>query len=298
MDISVVLGSYNQVDKLEKVIDGYKNQQATCSYELIVMDSLSTDGSQDMLARVEKEKGAFDFKYVSQRNSGKAEARNRGVDMAQGDIVIITDADMIPAEGFVQAHYSAHKRYGKCCCFEGLAHNLTSYDWPPNLKDATPQVPRKYASGAKLSWYYFLTGNISFPKSIFKLENGFSLDFTNYGWEDLELGYRFYKRRVPFYYLKDAVNYHYHIVDDGDIVERKYHMGQSAQIFLNKHPELKWFLGMNPISVFIRKNLSKKSAIYKFIDRLKTAKNIYVRKFSVWFLSEYNYLSGILNLKK
>ena len=84
-----------------------------------------------------------------------------------------------------------------------------------------------------MGWYYFLTGNISFPKALFEEEQGFSEDFLNYGWEDLELGYRFKKRNIPLYYLTTAVNYHYHVITDKEKSERKLNMGQSAQIFSN-----------------------------------------------------------------
>ena len=67
-------------------------------------------------------------------------------------------------------------------------------------------------SGSKLGWYYFLTGNISFPKALFMQENGFNEVFMSYGWEDIELGYRLEQKKVPLRYLKSAVNYHYHVI--------------------------------------------------------------------------------------
>ena len=59
MDVSVVIGSYNQCDRLRRVIEGYQAQEAACSFELIVVDSLSTDGTQEMLAEVSKNSGAL-----------------------------------------------------------------------------------------------------------------------------------------------------------------------------------------------------------------------------------------------
>jgi len=299
MDVSIVIGSYNQCDRLTRVIDAYKQQITSCNFELIVVDSLSDDGTQEMLASVPSKLDSFHFKFVSKENpSGKAQARNHGVYLSNSDLIIISDADMIPDVGFVQAHVDAHSSASQPCCFEGLAHNLVSYDWPPNLLLATPQVPKKYQTGARLQWYYFLTGNISFPKSIFEQASGFSLDFKNYGWEDLEFGYRLFKQKVPFYYLKEAINYHYHVISDDEQIDRKYNMGQSAQIFYQKHPELKWFLGLNPVSAFLRRRLSKQGVLYRMIASFYGMKIGFLHRFSVWFLSEYNYLSGILNLKK
>ena len=95
-----------------------------------------------------------------------------------------------------------------------MAYNLDSYDWPPSVNEKQTQVPTKYRHGDVLDWYYFLTGNISFPKSLFVVEKGFSLDFKNYGWEDLELGYRFKKRGFHCAIFTTAINYHYHVISD------------------------------------------------------------------------------------
>ena len=293
--ISVVIGSYNQKDRLKKVIEGYALQETTVRFEVVIVDSFSTDGTPQMIA--ECSHLPFHLNFIQRENpSGKAEARNIGVRESTGDLIIISDADMIPDKGFVEAHYNAHQRSHSACCFEGLAYNLDNYDWPLSKAPEKTQVPNKYQDGDALDWYYFLTGNISFPKSIFSVEQGFSLDFKNYGWEDLELGYRFKKRDIPLMYLTTAVNYHYHVITDEEKVERKYTMGQSAQIFIQKHPELKWFLGLNPVSVFLRKRLSRQNFIYRMIQRLKDSKVAALRSFSYWFLGEYNYLTGLLNL--
>ena len=299
MDISVVIGSYNQCERIRKVLDGYLAQVCNCRFEVIVVDSFSTDGTKAVFDDYLAKDLPFKLTFLQRDNpSGKAEARNTGVGMANSEIIVISDADMIPDSQFIQAHYDAHRSSSELCCFEGLAYNLNSYDWPPNFNECSTQVPSKYKHKDRLDWYYFLTGNISFPKSLFIVEDGFSVDFKNYGWEDLELGYRFKKRNIPFYYLPAAINYHYHVITDKEKSERKFEMGQSAQIFINKHPELKTFLGHNPVSVFLRKQLTTHHFIYKMIQKLTVSKVAFLQSFSYWFLGEFNYLSGLLNLTK
>ena len=65
--------------------------------------------------------------------------------------------------------------------------------------------------------------------------------------------------------------------------ERKFNMGQSAQIFMQKHPELKLFLGLNPISVFIRKRLSRQNIIFRMIYRLRDSKTSFTFIFILVF---------------
>ena len=299
MDISVVIGSFNQLDKIKKVIDGFSKQSCTCKFEVIIIDSFSTDHTKSFFDTIDKQGLSFDLNFIQRENpNGKSQARNVGVQLSKSEIIVVTDADMIPDSQFIQSHFDAHRHSKELSCYEGLAYNLDNYDWPPNLPLNKTQVPEKYKAGDQLDWYYFLTGNVSFPKSLFIVEGGFSEDFKNYGWEDLEFGYRLKKRNVPLYYLPAAVNYHYHVITDKEKSERKFEMGQSAQMFINKHPELKTFLGHNPVSVFLRKQLTTHHFIYKMIQKLTVSKVAFLQSFSYWFLGEFNYLSGLLNLTK
>ena len=94
-------------------------------------------------------------------------------------------------------------------------------------------------------WKYF------FSKSLFNSYGGFDESFQSYGWEDLELGYRMSLDKVPLVYLPSAINYHYHVISKEEDIRRCVSKGQSAQRFYKKHPKLKWFLGLNPLSVMI-----------------------------------------------
>lgn len=60
------------------------------SYELIVVDDASTDGSVTIAARY-----ADTVVKLSGRPSGPAYARNRGVELARGEIVAFVDADVV-----------------------------------------------------------------------------------------------------------------------------------------------------------------------------------------------------------
>ena len=290
--ISVVIGSYNNAEPLAKVLAGFSKQKRSVPFEVIVVDSESSDGS---LSQFDGQKFPFEFKPITQKNQGTATARNRGVAEAKSEYIIITDADMIPAPGFVQAHYDAHQAAKRPCCFEGLAWNLPSLDWPPNPKTLRPQVGTHPKNGAKLGWWYFLTGNISMPKSVFENAQGFSRDFKGYGWEDLELGYRLVKKEgIPFYYLRTAVNYHYHVLNADADIQRCVRKGESAKIVLKKHPELKTFLGINPLSKFIYKSIHPKTKLHQAIQGWLESDTAWKRRFSTWFLKEYYYLSGLL----
>jgi glycosyltransferase involved in cell wall biosynthesis len=291
--ISVVIGSYNQKDVLTKVLNSLFSQSLVhSSYEVIVIDSGSTDNTEEVL-KAFSVKSNFSYEII--KNQGKAFARNHGVKKAKADLILITDADMIADKYLLENHLHAHEKIKNQACFEGLTYNLTKLEYPPKKENISPYIKRKYSNFKRLDWYYFLTGNLSFPKKIFLGFGGFSEKFTGYGWEDLELGYRFQKYKIPLYYLKTAQNYHYHLVEREDEIARNIKKGQGAKIFLDLHPELKLFLGINPISVGLFKLIKPQGKIYAFFHKNLNSPNRLLKNLSFYILKEHSYLSGLLN---
>ncbi|RAP32852.1 hypothetical protein DID75_03795 [Candidatus Marinamargulisbacteria bacterium SCGC AG-410-N11] len=290
--ISVVIGCFNQEHVIKRVLDSFNNQTLPLDqFELIVVDSMSTDSTLSIL---ESFKANYLFRYIQQENLGKAMARNRGVNEALADLILITDADMIADRYLLQAHIDAHEESGKNSCFEGVTYNMTELHWPPEQQKLYSYIRPNYSHKKSLGWFYFLTGNISFPKSVFLAENGFNSEFKSYGWEDLELGYRLSKKRVPLYYNKLAINYHYHVVSKDEEIERNIKKGESARIFLKLHPELTMFLGLNPLSKFIFPLIKKESWFYKLFSCFFKSNIFILKSFGFWFLKEWHYMQGIL----
>lgn len=290
--VSVVIGSFNQTQKLKKVLNGFNHQDTQVKFEVCVVDSGSTDSTHEMLAEF---KSNFIFNYFIVENRGKAAARNYGVSRSSSTIIIITDADMIPDTRFVQAHYEAHKNAGGPVIFQGCEYNLTHYHNPPLHTNLMPYVSPKPKNNSRLGWYYFLTGNISFSKNIFELESGFDESFKSYGWEDLELGYRLvYKKRVPLRYLEGAINYHYHVISKFDEINRCVKKGESAKRFMDKHPKLKHFLGKHLLS---RLGYTINTACPAYIRILNkegmVSRYKWLRQFSFWYLKEAAYWRGL-----
>jgi glycosyltransferase involved in cell wall biosynthesis len=90
-DVSVVLPVYNEAGHLLVEIDRIKTalESSPYSYEIIVIDDGSTDGSTEQLAQVD---GIRFFRFAQNRGSGSA--RKAGTRAARGDVVVWTDADM------------------------------------------------------------------------------------------------------------------------------------------------------------------------------------------------------------
>ena len=88
--LSVVMPVFNERGTIEEIIQ--RVLAVRMRIELIVVDDASTDGSTEILDRLQKE---HRFVLLKQpRNSGKGAALRRGFAAVTGDIVIIQDADL------------------------------------------------------------------------------------------------------------------------------------------------------------------------------------------------------------
>lgn len=285
------MGVFNQRGVIQRVIESYQHQTLPMSdFELIVVDSGSTDGSIEWLQTATM---PFSLQVLVVENRGKAAARNHAAQSVQSPLLVITDADMIPHPDFLKTHWMAHVAAQQPTCFEGLTYNLTHLHWPPQPEYLEPYISRDLTARQPLGWYYFLTGNVSMPTTLFHGMGGFDEQFTGYGWEDLELGYRLSQQRIPLLYLPDAINHHYHVVSDDDAHLRNIAKGESARLFVTKHPQLKWFLGLNPLSRLVYRWMSPPGRCVSWLTQHRQQPG-WQGHLASWALGEYHYLSGIL----
>ena len=88
--LSVVMPVYNERETVEEIIRRVLAVQVRT--QLIVVDDGSKDGTQEILAGLQRELG---FELVLQaRNQGKGAALRRGFQEIRGELVVIQDADL------------------------------------------------------------------------------------------------------------------------------------------------------------------------------------------------------------
>ena len=89
-DVSIVLPAYNEEQAIGKVIDdihGAMKKESAYAYEIIVVD----DHSEDKTAQIAKSKDARVITRLVQGGSGAS--RKTGILAAEGDIIVMLDAD-------------------------------------------------------------------------------------------------------------------------------------------------------------------------------------------------------------
>jgi glycosyltransferase involved in cell wall biosynthesis len=298
MQISIIITTYNRADKLDKCLKAYNKQTLPRSkYELIVVDDGSNDNTKSLVKKYKS------VRYIYQKNAGQGIARNNGINKANGEVILFGQDDIIPSNDFVEQHLKFHMRNPE---INIAVLGFTA--WHPSLKvnqymqwmtngssvfgmfGGHQFAYEKLKNKSEADYNFFYTSNISLKRELLE-KYPFDPSFSGYGWEDIELGYRLYKKvGLKIKYNPSAVAYHDHEMNEEDMRKRMKCIGKAAWIFHKKYPELNkipgtWkkiifqIIGSHPILLFLK--IAKKL-------RIPVLKNLYF-----YALSKKYFMEGV-----
>jgi glycosyltransferase involved in cell wall biosynthesis len=91
MKLSVIIPIYNEFKTLEEILKRINNQN-NIEKEIILIDDFSTDGSRELIKN--KLKSKVQKIILNEKNYGKGYSVRQGIEIAEGDIILIQDADL------------------------------------------------------------------------------------------------------------------------------------------------------------------------------------------------------------
>ena len=137
--ISIIIPVYNAEKFLDKCINSVLNQTYD-DYELILVNDGSTDRSEEICSRycnTKKYDKNIKIKYIFQTNSGVSAARNKGIDVAEGEFITFVDADDYLDEKYLDIMINAQNSYNTDLTV--CAHVNYSYNGNKQICKAFPQ---------------------------------------------------------------------------------------------------------------------------------------------------------------
>jgi glycosyltransferase involved in cell wall biosynthesis len=102
MEISIVLPAYNEASRIKKSIREVTRavRRLTGSYEIVVVEDGSTDGTPDIITELSKNDIHLRLLH-SKTRLGKGKAVKKGLGSATGDVVVFMDVDLATSLAFL-----------------------------------------------------------------------------------------------------------------------------------------------------------------------------------------------------
>lgn len=91
MKISIVIPVFNEKDTIHEIISRVEAVNVGMEKEIVIVDDFSDDGTREILEKIQKPQIKV---YFHPKNMGKGAALKTGFSKAQGDIILIQDADL------------------------------------------------------------------------------------------------------------------------------------------------------------------------------------------------------------
>jgi glycosyltransferase involved in cell wall biosynthesis len=137
---SVLICTYNRARLLGETLAALQamTAPADCFTEIVIVDNNSTDDTAAVVAGW-AQKGAIPVVYVRETKQGKSFALNRGLAHARGDVVALTDDDVLPARDWLSRIVADFRGHDVTFVF-GKVLPLWDTLPPPELLTPTAQV--------------------------------------------------------------------------------------------------------------------------------------------------------------
>jgi GT2 family glycosyltransferase len=248
MDASIIIPTKDKLSRLSLVLKALEPQVNDMVEVLVIFDGCMQE-TIDSFNKLE-----FNYKPISiilKRNQGRAKARNSGIRQAKGEIIIFLDDDRIPAPDYVSRCIQRHKEGRYAIIGERLNINyseeelqdfnsrgITCSDYKemerrafkePN--DLLKKIGRKFL-GQHLERVTFTTGNSSVQRKDLVEVGLFDENYSGWGLEDVDLGYRLSKIGVKI--IRDNSIINYHLVHFVDRFSQKQEYANNFKYFIKK----------------------------------------------------------------
>ena len=243
--LSVIIPTYNRKTILKKALDGYIQQTARDAIlEILVVDDGSADGTGELVAEFARN-SPVPVRHLRHENSGLAATRNHGIREARGELVLLSDDDVIPSPKSVAEHLAWHQKHP-----DPKIGVVGSVPYSPEVKptpfqqwwglDGTRYYPPFLFPGTATSFWLTQFCNTSLKPSFLKQVGLFDENFRSFGYEDIEFAYRFVEAGGKVLFNPDAVAYHHKRVTFTDACRLHEKSAVSRRYFATKEAGMKF----------------------------------------------------------
>ncbi len=233
--LSVVTPTHRRPDLLDRLLRSLSEQTVDAeTFEVVVVDDASGDRTRDVLQRWSAARPSFRSSSLPV-GRGPASARNLGVRLAQGELILFLDDDVEAVGDLLETHLRFHD-----AAADPSLGVLGRVDWHDAL-EITPFM--RWLDGSGLQFAYdtwmrpgpidppygaFYTANLSMSRALFVRSGGFDERFPYPAYEDMELAWRLASQGFRLEYRPEAKVFHTRAIDLPTFRRRMAKVAESA----------------------------------------------------------------------
>lgn len=202
--LSIVILNRNNKDIIIHAINSLTTFMGDMSYEIIVVDNCSTDGSYEMLRDMGDE-----IILLKNSKNGCSSGRNLGASHAKGEYILFLDSDQWPlCEGWLKPYEEVMK----------LRPDFGLIGWAAGFFDRTGKAhhvadsfPHRYMPPnalARTDIGYLGSGGMLIKKDVFLSVGGFDINYDPTCYEDTDISLKVRNAGKEIYYCPYAGIYH------------------------------------------------------------------------------------------
>lgn len=286
VELSIIIVNWNTKNFIEKCIESIYNNPPSASFEIIIVDNASTDGSQGLI----KDRFSNVILIENNENLGFSKANNIGFRRSNGKYILFLNPDTLVHENTLQKSIEFmedHKDAGIISC----KHLNPDGSFQSSAFDFLPPISIfAYILGLnklfKISWLrnfssvktvdYVQGSYIMIRREVFQKIGGFDENFFMYG-EDADLCKKVWDLGWKVYYLPDISITHYLGGSSRKNPDKLKYFILSTLFFYKKHKNKAQFEKLKiilKIALYIRMILSFANSIVK--KEVNKRKNFYL----------------------
>lgn len=255
--VSIVTVLYRKEREIPYFLKAIADQDYPGELELVVVDDQSPDRSKaalkdayDSLLREGARLPALSI-IENTSNLGNCGSRNEALKAVSGEIVVVVDCDCLLNRSFISAHVYSHL-FHDASVVTGPCNLETGAAEPMDALENFEQHRSRVMSEALLqdsvnldSFVNCITRNFSIQRSalsedLFDEQFGYSAHpDSGFGWEDVEMGYRLFKRGLRIHFTHDAFSVHISHLSTTDDGVKPLKSFKNFRRLLEKHPGIK-----------------------------------------------------------
>jgi len=207
--ISIITPTYNRANELKHLYKSLQQQSVNLGlFEFIISDDGSTDSTESMVQKWVEESEIL-IKFITQKNQGPGAARNHGMRVAKGDLILFIDSDCEADPDWIKIIYDEYQK-----------NSFDAFGGPDAAKDDFSLLQKSidfsmtsfFTTGGMrghsekmMAKFFPRTHNMGIKKSIYNKVGGFGN--LRHG-QDIEFSNRIRKSGARIKFFIKAIVYH------------------------------------------------------------------------------------------